>query len=76
MKGHWFKFVLYKKGAGGVEAKLTEFWALDINRAVKRVRRENPDYQQWFIVQTGWWKALAKPTDGQPHHQVQKVIGL
>jgi hypothetical protein len=59
MKGHWFKFVLYKKGAGGVEAKLTEFWALDINRAVKRVRRENPDYQQWFIVQTGWWKALA-----------------
>lgn len=58
MKGHWFKFVLYKKAGNGVEAKLVEFWAWNVNAAVKRVKNEYPDYQQWFLVQTGWLKAL------------------
>lgn len=64
MKGHWFKFVLYKKAGNGVEAKLTEFWAKDVNTAVKRVTSEHPDYKQWFLVQTSWWKALASILTG------------
>lgn len=59
-KGTWFIFVLYKPAEDNkhVQAKLVQFWSSNVSKAVKRIETEYPDYQQWFLIQTGWWKAL------------------